>query len=82
MGLCACVIRITSREGGAVFYVDASLICIKDLNISAFAFPGGGDPGATPRPRPGRTVGDYMASGSTRASAFVVFFFLMRSSVI
>lgn len=81
MGLCACMIRITSREGGTVFYVDASLICIKDLNISVFAFPEGGDPGATP-PRPGRTVGDYMASGSTRASAFVVFFFLMRSSVI
>ena len=41
MGLCACVVRITSREGGVMFYVDASLIYIKDFNISAFAFPGG-----------------------------------------
>lgn len=71
MGLCACVIRITSREGGAIFYVDASLICIKDLNISAFAFPGRGGSRATPPPpRPGSTVMDYTASGSTRGSAF------------
>lgn len=59
-----------------MFYANASLIYIKDFNISAFAFPRG-DPGVNPPPpgRPGTTVRDYMASGSMRGLLLFCFSF-------
>lgn len=63
-----------------MFYANASLIYIKDFNISAFAFPGGADPGANP-PRPGRTVRDYMAPGSMRGLLLFCFSHEIQSNL-